>query len=597
MDVNILAQGVVIGFSIAAPVGPIGVLCIRRTLADGRAFGLVSGLGAAAADAICDILSPLKRGASTDRSCCFGALYGNPLSAGKNIQSGVVICVEHHTAMRTNMQTFRERFLSQTVTPGADLGRVVRGNLDHCLTSICGFIRQHSKEVTPTRVTHALGDVAAAQAIDVQILDGDKAEASDQCGRNLVMKVVTLVGNVFVQAAYLAGQFAILATAPLATRATALQNGQSFFRCAKPARVVDVLVRGQRGKGQQPHVNPNGRSDAVIRFGIRQFQLKAGRPVAEIVPLEDDHLDLGIAGDRAVLEQSHQTDVLDVEPPRLEADPVTVDVADRFEPTLALETRVARFLAGLHAPEECLEGFIQAAQGLLDRRIVEPGGILVKLAQFLELVGLVIVVEADATFLPRHTPFLESRIVKLAMNLPHAIKRLTLRVIRVETKFVAQQHLLTRLCLNIAPHRFSRYVARCANIVAARPQRWQAAVKPVELLAQFVAGVPLKAVHDLAYRQCRWKLDQQMYVVGLDFQCDNVTLERLDLFADQFIESLRNPVGQDRTAILGAPYQVVRDIVDCVSRSFGLHKLILAQMFVDVKSNSRERSERHSPPL
>ncbi len=40
------------GFSVAAPVGPIGVLCIRRTLAEGRASGLVSGLGAATADAI-----------------------------------------------------------------------------------------------------------------------------------------------------------------------------------------------------------------------------------------------------------------------------------------------------------------------------------------------------------------------------------------------------------------------------------------------------------------------------------------------------------------------------------------------------------------
>jgi threonine/homoserine/homoserine lactone efflux protein len=45
-------SGVIIGFSIAAPVGPIGVLCIRRTLAEGRLHGLVSGLGAATADAV-----------------------------------------------------------------------------------------------------------------------------------------------------------------------------------------------------------------------------------------------------------------------------------------------------------------------------------------------------------------------------------------------------------------------------------------------------------------------------------------------------------------------------------------------------------------
>lgn len=51
MDLTFLLRGLVIGFSIAAPVGPIGILCIRRTLADGRAAGLASGLGAASADA------------------------------------------------------------------------------------------------------------------------------------------------------------------------------------------------------------------------------------------------------------------------------------------------------------------------------------------------------------------------------------------------------------------------------------------------------------------------------------------------------------------------------------------------------------------
>lgn len=47
-----LLRGLALGFAIAAPVGPIGVLCIRRTLADGRLVGFVTGLGAATADAI-----------------------------------------------------------------------------------------------------------------------------------------------------------------------------------------------------------------------------------------------------------------------------------------------------------------------------------------------------------------------------------------------------------------------------------------------------------------------------------------------------------------------------------------------------------------
>jgi threonine/homoserine/homoserine lactone efflux protein len=50
--IYIALQSFLIGISIAAPVGPIGILCIRRTLAEGRIAGFVSGLGAASADAV-----------------------------------------------------------------------------------------------------------------------------------------------------------------------------------------------------------------------------------------------------------------------------------------------------------------------------------------------------------------------------------------------------------------------------------------------------------------------------------------------------------------------------------------------------------------
>ncbi|CBN54721.1 MULTISPECIES: LysE family translocator [Kamptonema] len=52
MDISFFSRGLIVGFSIAAPVGPIGVLCIRRTLAQGLAVGLISGLGAATADGL-----------------------------------------------------------------------------------------------------------------------------------------------------------------------------------------------------------------------------------------------------------------------------------------------------------------------------------------------------------------------------------------------------------------------------------------------------------------------------------------------------------------------------------------------------------------
>jgi threonine/homoserine/homoserine lactone efflux protein len=51
MPIVFLLKGLGVGLLIAVPVGPIGVLCIHRSLAYGRLFGLISGLGAATADA------------------------------------------------------------------------------------------------------------------------------------------------------------------------------------------------------------------------------------------------------------------------------------------------------------------------------------------------------------------------------------------------------------------------------------------------------------------------------------------------------------------------------------------------------------------
>ena len=48
----LIFQGLIIGFSLAAPVGPMAMLCIQRTLTGGLSLGLLSGLGIAVADAV-----------------------------------------------------------------------------------------------------------------------------------------------------------------------------------------------------------------------------------------------------------------------------------------------------------------------------------------------------------------------------------------------------------------------------------------------------------------------------------------------------------------------------------------------------------------
>jgi threonine/homoserine/homoserine lactone efflux protein len=57
MDLIYFLKGLAIGFSLAAPVGPIGILCIRRTLAHGSKRGIIVGLSAASADMIYGVVA------------------------------------------------------------------------------------------------------------------------------------------------------------------------------------------------------------------------------------------------------------------------------------------------------------------------------------------------------------------------------------------------------------------------------------------------------------------------------------------------------------------------------------------------------------
>lgn len=58
-EISVFARGLVIGIMVAAPVGPVGLLCIRRTLQKGLFVGFSTGFGAAFADAFFSLISVL----------------------------------------------------------------------------------------------------------------------------------------------------------------------------------------------------------------------------------------------------------------------------------------------------------------------------------------------------------------------------------------------------------------------------------------------------------------------------------------------------------------------------------------------------------
>ena len=76
MDPAYLGRGFVLGFTIAAAVGPISLLVIRRTLAEGRVVGLASGLGVATADATYGGIAAFGLSAITDALVGGGRILG-----------------------------------------------------------------------------------------------------------------------------------------------------------------------------------------------------------------------------------------------------------------------------------------------------------------------------------------------------------------------------------------------------------------------------------------------------------------------------------------------------------------------------------------
>ena len=57
--IEIILTGILIGICVSAPVGPLGVLCIQRTLSRGKLHGFMTGLGATTSDIIYALLVSL----------------------------------------------------------------------------------------------------------------------------------------------------------------------------------------------------------------------------------------------------------------------------------------------------------------------------------------------------------------------------------------------------------------------------------------------------------------------------------------------------------------------------------------------------------
>lgn len=94
VHIPLFFKALALGFSIAAPVGPIGILCINLSLSYGMLMGLVAGLGAACADGIFALIAGLGLTALSH----FFLLHATPI---KTIGGLFLIYLGYSIACRT----------------------------------------------------------------------------------------------------------------------------------------------------------------------------------------------------------------------------------------------------------------------------------------------------------------------------------------------------------------------------------------------------------------------------------------------------------------------------------------------------------------
>jgi hypothetical protein len=169
-------------------------------------------------------------------------------------------------------------------------------DLDDLTTSLCGFVVEHRHQLRPRGVMNVLGQHAAGEAPDVEILDCNPAEAIDEIAADLVQVIAPLVGNVRL----ILGERGLAPGAAFGARFAAgegaLAPSQALACLLRQPRPFDRLAVGECRKGGETQVDADRRG-AGRRGGRINLDGKDHVPLAV---LAGEDRGRGLAWKRAV---------------------------------------------------------------------------------------------------------------------------------------------------------------------------------------------------------------------------------------------------------------------------------------------------------
>jgi len=457
-----------------------------------------------------------------------------------------------------NTVSKRFRNIRQAPAAGADLRSPVGVYPDKLPTSVFCFVGELGQERTPSRIADRLRQHTLGQRFDIQILDSNKAVGIHQLPAEFMLEVRPLISDVSMSLLEAEDSLPSPDTALFASGNLPLSTAKASQSLLEVTRVGHKLTIGKCSKRIKPHINADSTHRSYRRPDINN-NAKAGIPLAAIMFKGQS---LNLTGDRAMHLQFDGADSLNLELPTLgkvaSVSPGREGIA--IEPVPGLEAGIARFLASLYPAKESFKGLVNPPEHILAGRVVSESEVS-RIPNLFELIGLVVVVEADPLHPPRLTPFLESCIIKRAGFRQLMFKSCSLFPVWIKAVFECSAlHLFTLLLLNISSYRLFTDVTHSSNIVAARPQGRQFRPQCWEFRAKYMRRVSLKLVNDMLDRLSRFTSDKNVDVVRHNLNRFNLNTKLVYLIVKEFLEPCCHAINQNFAPVFRTPYQVIFDV-------------------------------------
>jgi len=345
------------------------------------------------------------------------------------------VAVEHATA-RATVYTPRELLLADGHASRTGLGGGLRVDCNELTTSILSFVCEHRGQLAPRSVRDVPRHVRLGQKFfNVQPLDRDPAETTDEIARDFVQVIAALIGDAFMQAGKGRGALCASIRPAFAAGKGALASSDLSLGTLSPIGARNRLASRERCEMSDSEIDPD--TLAVIRAAGDWLDLD----------MEDDVPLAALRQDRRV-RIAWQIAV-----------PTYFDLAvnaDKTEPAgfadgqAIADAKLGRVIARAGAEareaitpaEKRFIGLVEAAQALLFGRERPARQLGRRLAHCLQLGRLHIVCHRNAAAPIRLDPLLQPGVVETAEVSEHLGKSGSLRPIRLNPVFVRQQHLL-----------------------------------------------------------------------------------------------------------------------------------------------------------